>query len=102
MSNTTGPNSSTKAAQTLVEALESTGLFAAKPVEHGCAVKVETKAKRANAAVPVAVATVWLPDPGIGAGYVWTAPTDHELPAYIGVDQVVEALKATLLPEVEL
>jgi hypothetical protein len=98
--NTTGENNSTKPAEQLAEALKSTGLFIAKPIENGCAVKVETKAVRAKSPVPAAVATVWLPDSQIGAGYVWTVPTDHELPPHTGVGQVVEALKATLLPEV--
>jgi hypothetical protein len=97
---TIGDNNSLKAARDLADALNRTGLFTAKPIENGCAIKVETTALRANAPVPAAIATVWLPDGNIGAGYVWTAPTDHELPAHAGIGSVVEALKATLVPEV--
>jgi hypothetical protein len=92
----------TKPAELLSEALIATGMFRAKPVENGCAVRVETTLTRINADVPMSTATIWLPDDEINAGYVWTAPTDHELPADAGMDRVVHALAATLLPDVIL
>lgn len=103
MSNTTGVNSSTKPAERLADALNDTGMLIARPIENGCAVRVESRAKHRKAVdVPLVTATVWLPDEGVGAGYMWSVPTDHELPAEVGVDSVVHALVATLLPEADL
>lgn len=103
MTNTTGVNASTKPAVHLADALNDTGVLIAKPVENGCAVRVESRMKHRKAIdIPLVTVTVWLPDEGVGTGYIWSVPTDHELPAEVGLDSVVAALVATLLPEATL
>jgi hypothetical protein len=103
VSTTTGANASTKPADRLADALNATGVLIAKPVENGLAVRVESRMKHRKAVdVPLITVTVWLPDEGIGTGYVWSAPVDHALPGEVGLDSVVHALVATLLPEAAL
>lgn len=103
MTNTTGVNASTKPAERLAEALNDTGMLIARPVENGCAVRIESRVKHRKAVdIPLVTVTVWLPDEGVGAGYVWSVPTDHELPAEVGLDSVVHALVATMLPAAQL
>ncbi|MET9313801.1 hypothetical protein ABZX12_18470 [Kribbella sp. NPDC003505] len=100
MSTTTDANASTKPADRLAQALNDTGVLIAKPVENGLAVRVESRMKHRKATeTPLVTVTVWLPDEDLRTGYVWTAPMDHQVPPETGVDMVVAAIIATLLPK---
>lgn len=103
MSITTGAGVSTTQADLLMVALSKTGKFLTTPLEHGLAVRVETIQRNAKGSAPRATTKVWLPDKDdYRIGYAWMTLVDHELTAGAGLDQVVAAIIATLLPEEEL
>lgn len=88
---------SNKLATDLVRAFRKAGHFA-KTVENGCALEVWQRgtARRTAKDIPPET-TLWLPDSGLGTGFIWGSTHEHKADARMPV-VAVAALVARTLP----